>query len=55
MTVGKGLCSREAVELMVKRGTEAVRWLLGRGVEFDTVDGLFDLGQEGGHSTGSTL
>ncbi|MBC8497721.1 FAD-binding protein, partial [Candidatus Bathyarchaeota archaeon] len=50
VTVGKGLCSREAVELMVKRGTESVRWLLERGVEFDTVDGTLDLGKEGGHS-----
>jgi L-aspartate oxidase len=50
MTVGKGLCSREAVELMVERGTESVRWLHDRGVEFDTVDGSLDLGKEGGHS-----
>jgi L-aspartate oxidase len=50
LTVGKGLCSREAVELMVKRGTESVRWLLDRGVAFDTDDGSLDLGKEGGHS-----
>ena len=50
LTVGKGLCSREAVELLVKRGTDAVRWLQERGVEFDTADGALDLGKEGGHS-----
>jgi L-aspartate oxidase len=50
MSVGKGLCNRKAVELMVERGAEAVEWLLERGVEFDTFDGSLDLGQEGGHS-----
>lgn len=48
--VGNGLCDRRAVELLVRRGPEQIRWLMDLGVEFDMVSGDFDLGKEGGHS-----
>ncbi|UCD45954.1 MAG: L-aspartate oxidase [Candidatus Bathyarchaeota archaeon] len=48
--VGKGLCDRRAVELLVRRGPELIGWLMGLGVEFDRMGDVLDLGKEGGHS-----
>ena len=50
LRLGKGLCNREAVELMVKRAPEEVQWLIDLGVDFDRTDGDLDLRKEGGHS-----
>ncbi len=47
---GCGLCNREAVETLVKRGPNAVNWLISQGVEFDREQGRLDLGMESGHS-----
>ncbi len=55
LTAGAGLCHREAVDYIVRRGPENVQWLIGQGVEFDRLqdaDGMqnFHLTREGGHS-----
>jgi L-aspartate oxidase len=52
LTVGEGLCHRDIVELCVREGPEAVRWLISRaGVEFDRNGaGELELAREGGHS-----
>ena len=51
LRLGRGLCNRTAVELMIKRGPEEIQWLIDMGVEFDRTDSTLDLGKEGGHST----
>jgi L-aspartate oxidase len=55
LAAGVGLCNREAVELTVRSGPEAVRRLMDWGARFSTSrspDGseTFALGREGGHS-----
>ena len=51
LVAGAGLCKPETVRLCVERGPAAVKALTAWGVAFDKgVDGLFDLGREGGHS-----
>ncbi len=52
LTVGDGLCHRDAVELCVKAGPEHILRLANElGVDFDRDDaGHFSLGREGGHS-----
>jgi L-aspartate oxidase len=49
---GKGLCDREAVEIMVRDGPARILELIDLGVEFSKNEesGTFDLGREGGHS-----
>ncbi|MDP8248667.1 MAG: L-aspartate oxidase [Candidatus Tritonobacter lacicola] len=47
---GAGLCSREAVETVVKGAPEMIGWLVSRGVEFTREGDRFALGREGGHS-----
>jgi L-aspartate oxidase len=47
---GAGLCHPEAVEVCVRGGPEAVRWLMNLGTEFSrAASGELDLGREGGH------
>jgi L-aspartate oxidase len=52
---GVGLCNREAVEIAIRSGPDAVRRLMHWGAEFSTRESagggeVLDLGQEGGHS-----
>ena len=47
---GAGLCDEKIVELVVRKGIEAVKELQGLGLEFDSGDGKPALGLEGGHS-----
>ena len=55
LEAGAGLCRRETVEFVVRRGPEAIRWLIDQGVPFtrerreDGVSG-YHLTREGGHS-----
>ncbi len=50
-TAGAGLCHDVVVELCVREGPDAVRWLMDLGAEFSrATDGGLDLGREGGHS-----
>lgn len=58
LAAGAGLCSEEAVRILVEQAPAAVQWLIGMGVQFDraqpgsdghaTPDGLL-LGREGAH------
>ena len=54
LTAGAGLCDEEVVRLVVQRGPDNVRWLLGQGVEFTrtppTGTAGYHLTREGGHS-----
>jgi L-aspartate oxidase len=49
---GAGLCHHATVELCVREGPEAVRWLTDSGVRLSRdSSGQLDLGREGGHNT----
>ncbi|MEZ4226961.1 MAG: L-aspartate oxidase [Polyangiaceae bacterium] len=51
LTAGAGLCHDVVVDLCVREGPDAVRWLIESGVEFSrNTDGQLDLGREGGHT-----
>ncbi len=51
LEAGAGLCRRDAVELIVEHGPEAIQSLIDIGVEFTRRrDGELELGREGGHS-----
>ena len=51
LVAGAGLCKPEVVRLCVEGGPAAVHRLVERGVVFDRDErGVYDLGQEGGHS-----
>lgn len=51
LAAGAGLCHEAAVELLVEHGPDAVRRLIGLGVEFSYApDGTLSLAREGGHS-----
>ncbi|HBL74055.1 MAG TPA: L-aspartate oxidase [Prolixibacteraceae bacterium] len=50
LVAGRGLCDRDAVEILVKEGQARVKELIGMGMEFDKENGRFVLGLEGGHS-----
>lgn len=55
LQAGAGLCDREAVTHTVNGGPEAVKWLIEKGVHFDTFEKkageeTYHLNQEGGHS-----
>ncbi|MDP8243743.1 MAG: L-aspartate oxidase [Candidatus Hinthialibacter antarcticus] len=51
LDAGAGLCHRDAVELIVTHGPEAIEGLINCGVEFTRGgDGELELGREGGHS-----
>lgn len=48
---GAGLCHDVVVDLCVREGPEAIRWLVERGAQFSERDpGTLALGREGGHS-----
>ena len=48
---GDGLCKKEVVEMVVKKGPKCVQELIDWGTKFDkNKAGNFDLGKEGGHS-----
>ena len=49
---GKGLCDREAVEIMVREGPDRIEELIELGVRFsrDETSGSLELGREGGHT-----
>ncbi|MFH0897293.1 MAG: L-aspartate oxidase, partial [Candidatus Bathyarchaeota archaeon] len=47
---GCGLCNREAVETLVKKGPSAIDWLMAQGVEFDKERNKLSLSLESGHS-----
>ncbi|MCA9729854.1 MAG: FAD-dependent oxidoreductase, partial [Candidatus Eisenbacteria bacterium] len=48
---GGGICSPEAVALVIEHGPAGVQWLADQGVPFSRdSDGRFSLGREGGHT-----
>jgi L-aspartate oxidase len=47
---GRGLCNREAVEILVREGIERVLDLIALGMKFDFGEKGLELGLEGGHS-----
>ncbi len=50
LIAGAGLCKPHVVELCVEEGPAAIDRLVSWGVRFDSQNGVFDLGREGGHS-----
>lgn len=50
LRVGCGLCIRNAVEILVAHGPQAINWLIDQGVEFDERQGTLALSMESGHS-----
>ena len=50
LTAGRGLCDRDAVEILVNEGRDRVKELIEMGMPFDKNNGEFVLGLEGGHS-----
>lgn len=50
LVAGRGLCERDAVEILVTEGRERILELIDMGMQFDTRDGQIVLGLEGGHS-----
>jgi L-aspartate oxidase len=51
LSAGAGLCHDVVVELAVREGPDAIRWLVENGTTFSKSDGGgLDLGREGGHS-----
>jgi len=50
LSVGMGLCHRDAVEVMVREGPARILELIQFGTQFTQNDGTLDLGREGGHS-----
>ena len=50
IVAGRGLCEREAVEILVNEGRERILELIQMGMKFDEIDGKYVLGLEGGHS-----
>lgn len=50
LTAGAGLCSEDAVNVLVHEGPEGVRQLMTMGAEFDLEDGELALTKEGAHS-----
>ncbi|OPA73218.1 L-aspartate oxidase [Paenibacillus selenitireducens] len=50
LTAGAGLCSEDAVNVLVHEGPEGVQQLIKMGTEFDLENGEFALTKEGAHS-----
>jgi L-aspartate oxidase len=50
LIAGAGLCSHEAVDVLVHEGPKGVRTLVRMGTQFDTENGEYALTQEGAHS-----
>ncbi len=57
LVAGDGLCNVNAVNTIISKGPEAIRWLLSKGLTFDKnpETGHFELGLEGGHSRSRIL
>ncbi|MEL7835248.1 L-aspartate oxidase [Fodinibius sp. Rm-B-1B1-1] len=55
LDAGRGYCDEQAVEIIVKEGSERVRELIDRGMAFDSSNGKLELGLEGGHSNRRVL
>ncbi len=47
---GAGLCSTDAVDILVREGPSRIKELIQWGVDFSTENGIYSLGLEGGHS-----
>ncbi|WP_251357934.1 L-aspartate oxidase [Kangiella sp. TOML190] len=50
LIAGGGLCKEAAVRFTVEHSTEAIHWLIDRGVAFSKQDQEYHLTREGGHS-----
>ncbi|MGQ7870491.1 L-aspartate oxidase [Sunxiuqinia sp. sy24] len=50
VVAGRGLCEKEAVQLLVTEGRDRILELIELGMQFDKKDGEYVLGLEGGHS-----
>ncbi|MGC9355606.1 MAG: L-aspartate oxidase, partial [Mariniphaga sp.] len=50
LTAGRGLCDKDAVEILVNEGRDRVKELIEMGMSFDNNNGVFVPGLEGGHS-----
>lgn len=50
LVAGRGLCEKEAVEILVREGRDRILELIEMGMQFDKVNGKLVLGLEGGHS-----
>lgn len=50
LSAGRGLCSEEAVKILVEEGSKRVRELIELDLAFDKSGNNFELGLEGGHS-----
>lgn len=50
LDAGRGLCNREAVDILVKEGASLVQDLIDNGMPFDRTNGRLELSLEGGHS-----
>jgi L-aspartate oxidase len=50
LAAGAGLCSSDAVEVLVHEGPQGVKDLISMGTQFDIEDGQFALTMEGAHS-----
>lgn len=50
LIAGRGLCEKEAVEILVNEGRNRILEMIDMGMQFDKVNGKLVLGLEGGHS-----
>ena len=50
LLAGRGLCEKDAVQILVNEGKERILELIEMGMQFDKQDGEYVLGLEGGHS-----
>ncbi|MCF6358797.1 MAG: FAD-dependent oxidoreductase, partial [Draconibacterium sp.] len=50
MIAGRGLCDKDAMQVLVNEGRKCVSDLIKMKMPFDKIDGKFTLGLEGGHS-----
>lgn len=50
LVAGRGLCEKDAVDVLVREGQERVKDLINMGMPFDQRNGQLVLGLEGGHS-----
>lgn len=50
LEAGRGYCNREAVEILVKEGSQRIKELINKGMPFERKNGKLNLGMEGGHS-----
>lgn len=50
LDAGRDLCDPKAVSILAMEGPERIKELINEGMEFDSIDGVLQLGLEGGHS-----